>query len=238
MTSDRLTELLETFKTQMIEVQKEKLDDLRLEFRALTQGGNATENSTGNEVGIFSDGRGGCTFCYGGKLNDVPKNFQFPKKIELKTALRFWICGMSVGTQNNYVNPFRFLQVTRLPSKKLQNEYKLHWAAVFNLLDSANIVVPRYSTWNNVPQDVIDEIYNSFTTYWWNTYKFCFIKNPNALLKWTLATWAARTRRSSVLKLGTEEDIAKLPPPSIRNNQNGRHNTQKRKLSESIRYPQ
>ena len=235
MTSDRLSAMLSLFKEQMLDAQKRKFDEIRVEFRNIV-GGSDAPPIQGEAIQDGTTHDGGCTFCYGGRMHDVPEGFEFPKKLALKSALRFWLCGQTVGEGNDYVKPFLNLKVTMLPNKKIQNEFKLQWKGVFKLLEDAEEVdLPAFT--RRMSQEEIDQVYIKFVSFLRSKYSYCFRMARDPHINWSIGTWGVRTRRSEVMKHGSAVDIAALPRATRRNEANGRRNKRKRQVSENILYP-
>ena len=73
-------------------------------------------------------------FTHSGGFYDVPKDFKFPSNLDLRTALRFWFNGLTIGDSGDYVKAFRHLKLKGLHTAELKNAYKIHWTRVFKLL--------------------------------------------------------------------------------------------------------
>ena len=82
------------------------------------------------------------TFGYDGWFYDIPKDFEFPKKVSLEVGVRFWLSGLSVGSDRNFIKPFRLIKTKFLPTKKLKDDFKLQYLGVFKLMKSSDIYLP------------------------------------------------------------------------------------------------
>ena len=71
---------------------------------------------------------------------DVPKNFEFPGKVNLWNAFQFWMKGdpgrktmigrVLVPTP---IRPFRLLTVDRIPTGEVRNQYKSSWRPILEM---------------------------------------------------------------------------------------------------------
>ena len=105
-----------------------------------------------------------------------------------------------------------------LPTKKLKNAFKLSWKALFSIFEGHAL--------SGLPQDTRTLSVADMTRY----YSLCFdqlkgiasycFTAPKQPHSWSISTWAMRTRRSSVLKNGTDQDRVNLPPETFRNRTN------------------
>lgn len=234
MTSDKFTEIMDKFKTDLLDEQDKKLEGLRQEVMVMNGRTAAPAPETNSERTDIVVGGGVCTYSYGGKFYLVPQDFQFPKRVSIKDGINFWFRGLSVGNDGNYVKPFRELNTKGLP-KKLGNEYKLHWTGCFKHLESSGIVIPTSNT-RNTTQATIDNIYSQFEAWIKQRFTYCFGEHGQNLSKWTIGTWACKMTRSSVMKYGKESDKAFLPEATVRNRSNNRNKKRNRQTAQNPLY--
>ena len=236
MTSDRFQTILDGFKTQMLMEQREKLEELRVEVNQMAGGTNGVGGwPVGTTTASHREASNGCTYGYGGKLYSVPEGFEFPKRVTLRAGLGFWFRGISVGSDGNYVKPFRQLTVKSLPTKELQNENRLKWLGCFKILEDSEIYSPPRQQ-REILEETIESVYNSFIILLQERFKYCF-RTDNPQVKWTIGTWAYRMTRSQVLKCGTQSDIDNLPTATRRNCSNNRDKNRKKRNFSNPLYP-
>ena len=103
ITSTKLAELLDSYKAKTIKEIQQPLIDLRSEIRLKFQNCRTDDddnNKMGSsdfslveyneeEVGLPSKENGSTIYAHHGKFFMVPKNFEFPKRVNLKTGLHF-----------------------------------------------------------------------------------------------------------------------------------------------------
>ena len=130
-----------------------------------------------------------------------------------------------------YIRPYMKINGPMLPSQELKNKFKLHWKSFFSLLNNIEDTAIPNDT-KKMTIDEINVIYNSFLHYLKNTVSYLFVnrKRPESVL--SISTWALKTRRSEILRLGNINDISNLKEPSKFNLAGGRNNKQKKKVLE------
>ena len=85
-------------------------------------------------------------FRYNNRFYDVPENFKFPERIKLRDALNMWLLGQSSSADGSFkIKPFKKIKASILPTKKLQNIYRLQWKPLFFHLDKIDDI--------NIPHD-------------------------------------------------------------------------------------
>lgn len=234
MTYDRLYNMFEQFKDTALKEQKEQLNDMRTEFVNIVSSNltNRAENAIGN--GASSSNTGSNIFCYGGRFFDVPEHYSFPKKVDLRTGLNFWLNGHHIS-EDCIIKPFRYLKSSMLPSNQLKNEFKLQWKGVYNRLlpDAENIPTNQ----NHFEHADIEQIYKSLVNHLHSRFSFCFVDGMNPLLDWKLGTWYNRTSRSNVIQHGSNTDKLLLPEETRWNTSGGRQNKRKRAQMVNVLYP-
>jgi hypothetical protein len=131
-------------------------------------------------------------------------------------AWRMWLKGLegnettvSFQTRRAPVRPFRHFKLNMLP-KKTKLEYTLHWRPILSFLQEApGLRIPALPL---VDDDFIESSWALVFEYLKTRVTFVFANerlNPNS---WVVSYWSKKISRSSILKYGTEEDIARLPP--------------------------
>ena len=55
---------------------------------------------------------------------------------------QIWLSGLSVGSDRNFIKPFRLIKTKFLPTKKLKDDFKLQYLGVFKLMKSSDIYLP------------------------------------------------------------------------------------------------
>ena len=133
------------------------------------------------------------------------------------------------------LKPFCQLTVKSLPTKELQNEYRLKWLGCFKILEDSEIYSPPRQQ-REILEETIESVYNSFIILLQERFKYCF-RTDNPQVKWTIGTWAYRMTRSQVLKCGTQSDIDNLPTATRRNCSNNRDKNRKKRNFSNPLYP-
>jgi hypothetical protein len=150
---------------------------------------------------------------------DIPQDFRFPK-VTLREGLRFWLQGQTVSTDGSkVVKPFRQLKLPGLPGP-IKDQYKLHWKPIFSYLEGNGAYeVPRNT--QQMTDGEIERIYDQCINFLKENVSYCFQSRRANPTNWALGTWSIKTRRSSILKNGTEEDKAKVVDATNRNRARG-----------------
>ena len=123
------------------------------------------------------------------------------------------------------VKPYRKLTVRDLHSTRLNNQPKLTWKPIFTTF----MLAPGVSIPSN--QEDIDEAFvkssYAIATEHLNSHFSCIFAGPHSGLvaNYTIGTWSKKVQTSQVMKHGTEEDKAKLPPPSNYNHEHKQKRT-------------
>lgn len=232
VTADRIQNMMDKFKDDVVTSHKDEISALRQEVRQLNGGEPVQETTT---TASPSAGAGGCTFAYKSRFWDVPQDFKFPVKVKLKAGLRFWFCGQSVGEGSDYVKPFRLLVARNLPSKTLQNNLKLQWIGAFKILEESSISLPPRSS-RDVDEATLDRIFTEFVALLKQRFQYCFLKESAPEVKWTLGTWGVKMTRSNVVKYGTDSDKTFLSDATKRNEANNRNRSRNKRPAENVWY--
>jgi hypothetical protein len=125
--------------------------------------------------------------------------------------------GQSVSTDGaKVVKPFRKLTLPGLPSPSLKNKYKVQWKPIFSYLEEDGAYeVPRST--QQMADGEIKRIYGQCMTFLKDNVSYCFQSRRSAPTYWGFGTWWLKTRRSTILKKGTEVDKAKVALATNRN---------------------
>lgn len=164
-------------------------------------------NGSVQEAGPFQ-------FLYKGKNWCVPESFQFPVGITRRHAWKKWLTG-SVHIEDTgqqwRIKPYRKLKGCDLHSKQLQDEHKLNWKPIFSkMMEAPGLNIPKDV--KDIDEAFVESSYALATEYLKSCFSYIF-KSPDGLINsYTLGTWSYKIKRSVVLKMGTANDIAKLPP--------------------------
>ena len=142
----------------------------------------------------------------------VPKNFEFPKRVDLKTGLHFWFYGLTCSTSGALtVQPFRKLKPSGLHTKGLINKYRLQWRMLFEYLEKGvHVQLPEDT--KQITSAEFKAYYTRCVVYLNQTVSYCF-KVPNPM-KQSISTWLVLISRSTILKRGTNSDKSFLPEVS------------------------
>jgi len=195
-----------------------RIDSLRQEIQNCVHDRVGTTNGT--QTVRTSDERQardeeGSVFAYDGRFYGVPSTFQFPRAT-LKEGLQLWFGGQTVsedGTQ--VIRPFRKLTLSLLP-KKLNATFKVQWRPIFKYIEEGmknTVNADILST--DFTGDDLEKYYSSCLEFLRGRVSYCF-KNGNSGT-WSTGTWSNRIQRSTILKMGTDEDKIQLGNATNRN---------------------
>lgn len=107
-----------------------------------------------------------------------------------------------------------------LPRKELVNELDTKWKPIFRkMMEAPGLVIPA-----EVDEDFVQSSFCAATNYIKSTVSYIWIraKDKGQISKYTIGTWSRKVACSEILKHGTAEDKARLPPSSARNKADGR----------------
>ena len=108
------------------------------------------------------------------------------------------------------------LTLPGLPSPSLKNKYKMQWKPIFSYLEENGAYeVPRNT--QQMTDGEIERIYDQCVNFLKDNVSYCFQSRRSAPTNWGLGTWSLKTRRSTILKKGTEADKAKVALATNRN---------------------
>ena len=142
----------------------------------------------------------------------VPESFEFPKGATLFDGWRVWLVG-GVHYDDGKpwrVKPYRELKGGDMKTKGMKEDLK-HWRGIYSLMERA-VTLPSDKA--EITQEVVLSTYQLAYAMLKAKYSYIFVGSDDAkLAKHKIGTWFRKTRRSEVLKHGTDSDKAKLPPP-------------------------
>ena len=133
-------------------------------------------------------------------------------------AWRYWLKGMVfvVGSQQYRSKPFRKLTGRDLHSKQLKDDFKVNWKPILTKMEKApGLTIPSR---NNIDEAFIQTSYTITTDYLRECYSYIFAAGDAVVCDFTVGTWSFKTKRSEVLKKGTNADKSKLPAMTAKNN--------------------
>jgi hypothetical protein len=194
-----------------------RLDSIRAEFNLVAGGGGGDEEEDNlNNFEVGGEERegaqrqpGSTTFAYHVHFFDVSQAFGFPK-VTLREGLRIWLRGQSVSTDGaKVVKPFRKLTLPGLPGPSLKNKYKVQWKPIFSYMEENGAYKVSRST-QQMTDGEIERIYDQCVNFLKDDVSYCFQSRQLTPTNWGLETWSLKTRRSTILKKGTEADKAKV----------------------------
>jgi len=225
-----LKTILDGYKNDSLREVTARIDSLRKEVQNCLQdrvgprttAGEQTDNQrtprTRGQGEAHEEAGTQNVFAYDGQFYGVPSSFQFPRAT-LKEGLRLWFGGQTVsedGTQ--VIRPFRKLALSLLP-KRLHNTYKVQWRPIFTYIeagmkdmeeDGGGMILPT-----NFTGDDLEKYYAACLEFLRGRVSYCF-KKGNAGT-WSTGTWSNRIQRSTVMKMGTDEDKRQLGDATKRN---------------------
>jgi hypothetical protein len=114
-----------------------------------------------------------------------------------------------VGSQQYRLKPFRKLTGRDLHSKQLQDDFKVNWKPILTKMEKTpGLTIPSR---NNIDKSFIQTSYTIATDYLRECYSYIFAAGDAVVCDYTVGTWSFKTKRSKVLKKGTNADKSKLP---------------------------
>jgi len=140
---------------------------------------------------------------------DVPHDFKFPSKCNLRMAWMFWLKGMALGN-NKFIMPFRFLE--HLPSK-LRRKYRNEWKPILEIMEEGVLkenegAIPTKV--NLITDAILQSTFTIGENYLQSRTSFLFSdlsqKGVRQRAAWTIGTWSKKVKPSSVEKFGTDSD--------------------------------
>ena len=131
-------------------------------------------------------------------------------------AWRYWLKGMVfvVGSQQYRTKPFRTLTGRDLHSKQLKDDFKNNWKPILTKMEGA----PGLTIPSRIDEAFIQTSYTIATDYLRECYSYMFASGDAVVCDYIIGTWSFKTKRSEVLKKGTNADKSKLPAMTAKNN--------------------
>jgi hypothetical protein len=167
-------------------------------------------------------------FSYKGRSWCLPKDFDFPDDTSRYSGWRMWLDGMVVvsGGRSYKIKPLRKLKDKDFHAVSTRNSFKLKWKPVFNVME----MCPDLDIPAKVDEAFVQSSFRKATEYLKTRVSYVWLKakDERALAKLSIASWSKKCQRSEIIKCGTDEDKAKLPAATSRNQ------TDKRKRSFTI----
>ena len=210
ITGSRLREILDSYQFQSSKLVDVRLKSVDTQLKLIQESFFELASGGGNEQPhqIIPSLRENTNttistniYQYNGRFYNVSETFEFPKVI-LRDAMRFWYIGQTVSKDcSKVVKPFRNI---RFVPVRLKNIYKIQWKCIFSYLEKG--IKLSDSDVKNPTVNNMNEIYDQFVLHLKTTCEYCFTKKKGNPMSWSISTWSTRTRRSSVLKDGTESD--------------------------------
>jgi hypothetical protein len=165
------------------------------------------------------------SFMYNGKFWAVPKDFIFPIEVTRLNGWRMWCMG-KVHVQNGKtykLKPFHLITGKDLPNKQLVAEFDNKWKPIFRKMQEAPGIPDKIPL--DADESFVQESFARATDYLKQNVSYISwakAKHEADLGQYKIATWSKKVQYNSIVKHGSPEDIAKLPPKSKRNQQHVR----------------
>lgn len=228
ITGSKLKEILEEFNNKQLKVVEDRLVEVRDEFRTANVGNN---RPAATRVTPARRAAGNSTvttlFMYDGKFYGVPKDYEFPKKLTIGEALRFYLNGQSVSDDGSArVRPFAKLSCELLP-KRLRTPFTLDFRRIFGFIEQGVEMTPARDG-KEISNEIMEEILRKCEIYLEERVEYCFLLQPTRLknnkskqaktpMQWTIGSWGTKVSRSSIETKGTASDKANLGEKTGRN---------------------
>ena len=166
-------------------------------------------------------------YSHHGKFWNVPRDFSFPTAVRLDTGWKMWICGLpgnetvdnSGNRQQAPIRPFRKLKLNMLPNE-IKKNFNLHWRSIFSMMQAAPGVEVRET---GIDYHYLRTSFDAAKGYLKTRVSYVFENERLHPERWGISTWSQKIERSSIVKDGTEQDKANLPPESNRNKSRRQH---------------
>ena len=112
------------------------------------------------------------------------------------------------------IRPIRKLKLDMLPAE-VKKKFQLHWRPIFTLMEAASNTDIRET---DIDADYISASYAAGKEYLKTRVSYVFGNERLHPERWEISTWSKKVARSSILKNGTEQDKANLPPEQSHRN--------------------
>jgi hypothetical protein len=174
ITGRKLKEILEEFNNKQLKVVNDRLVEVRDEFHSANLGNNRSpatrlapaRRATGNSTVTT-------LFMYDGKLYGVPKDYEFPKKLTIGEALRFYLNGQTVSDDGfARVRPFAKLSCELLP-KRLRIPFTLDFKRIFAFMEQGVEMTPARDG-DEISNKNMEEALRNWETYLKERVAYCF----------------------------------------------------------------
>ena len=212
ISADRLSLLLDNYSDKMMTLVDSRLQQMS----GVLTGGAADTTETGNlDLSPTLPNR---TYCWGGKLYDVPKTFMLPRGLKLFSGWCLWVTGDAGAisqdkdgkTKKTPIKPFRLFTCASVP-KSIYNSFKSSWMPIFKLMEEGDGVdIPSDS--QNMTSRELKHLYDLGIEHVKKVASYIFDKYDKKNSDWNVSTWSTKVRRNAILKNGSQSDIAQLPP--------------------------
>ena len=148
-------------------------------------------------------------YAHGGRFWQVPEKIEFPKDAKLLTWWRLWVGGQAgyeqvsgVGIKRSVpVRPFQLLKKKLFP-KEVRTKFRLSWEPIFQMMESAEGI--------NVHEDPMKSFQVGYK-HLKSRVEYVFKCTPMKQDTWGVTYWLLKSRRSPIMKYGTDGDKSKLP---------------------------
>jgi hypothetical protein len=124
------------------------------------------------------------------------------------------------------IRPFRLLQPKML-EPQLANKLKLEWRPILRMMEcTPGLVIP--SDASQITAEIVSNSYKRGLEHIKSQASYIWSLPKSNISNWSIGEWCKHTKRSHIMKYGTDEDKAKLAAPT-RYNQPHSH-PRKRKM--------
>jgi hypothetical protein len=160
------------------------------------------------------------SYCHNGKLGwAVPDPFELPTQMSLEKGWQLWLVGLPgyevvkadrlrVGAP---VRPFRKFRSDTVP-KAMYKKWLSYWKPVLSLMEEAPSMGQLRENPAAIDAQYLQETLEKGKAFLRTRVSYIFAKPKAKPGTWDISTWSKHVQRSSILKNGTPEDIAHLPP--------------------------
>jgi hypothetical protein len=245
VTGERLKQMLDEHQESIVQLIDNKLTELRNEMRDCFPAAPEQQDG-GSDDGAMQFAEGEAedvsvrdtntqqevqvtyrNYSHGGNFWNVPKDFTFPTGVRLDTGWKIWLCGLpgneTVDNNGNRqqapIRPFRKLKDDMLPDE-IKKNLRLHWRPIFSMMEAAPGIKIRET---GIDSDYLHTSFHAAREYLKTRVRYAFENENWHPERWGISTWSRKVQRSSILKHGTEQDKANLPPESNHNKSRRQH---------------
>ena len=169
---------------------------------------------SGKTIDHHSKEPNGTLFFWNNRFWEVPKGFDFPTKVNLRTGFEFWLQGIpnfvikdkDGNKQRHPIRPFNDFTTKMLPMS-VRHTFKISWRPVFKTMEGSMIFKDMHNLNTEELQKAYEIGMNNLKR------KASYIFQPENKFKysrWTISTWAKKLKYSQIIKHGTELDKSNL----------------------------